>query len=158
MAPYLYDLCQFCPESAGNCLREVIKEKQNPYRKLHRSYPSTDTVCFNIYLVFHKVLPNCCTHSNKGAESSKPIHSFGLPRSSINPIPLFLTIMHDCFLLKTKEKKKYFNLIYWTFLPLKFYTFSWVPPFFPLLLGFHHSIRPASLLVRKFLHLHHNNA
>ncbi|CAH0390088.1 unnamed protein product [Bemisia tabaci] len=46
MAPYLYDLCQFCPESAGNCLREVIKEKQNPYRKLHRSYPSTDTLLF----------------------------------------------------------------------------------------------------------------
>uniref|UniRef100_A0A6M2DRW4 Putative nucleolar protein n=1 Tax=Xenopsylla cheopis TaxID=163159 RepID=A0A6M2DRW4_XENCH len=46
LTPYIYDLCQMNPANAYTCFMEVLKEKQQDFRKCKSSYPGLDTLIF----------------------------------------------------------------------------------------------------------------
>lgn len=51
LTPFLYDLAKMNPRETATCFQDVIKEKQEEFRKRSRQYPSLDT------LVFFKLVP-----------------------------------------------------------------------------------------------------
>lgn len=51
LTPFLYDLAKMNPTETATCFQDVIKEKQEEFRKRPRQYPSLDT------LVFFKLVP-----------------------------------------------------------------------------------------------------
>ncbi|XP_068084770.1 nucleolar protein 14 isoform X2 [Anabrus simplex] len=46
LAPHMYDLAHMNPVNAWRCVIEVLKEKQQQFRKHSRKYPSLDTLIF----------------------------------------------------------------------------------------------------------------
>lgn len=46
LVPHLYTLSQQHPMETSNCIKEVLKEKQESYRKRHKFYPNLDTIVF----------------------------------------------------------------------------------------------------------------
>ncbi|KAJ4450939.1 hypothetical protein ANN_02374 [Periplaneta americana] len=46
IAPHLYDLAHVVPDSAGHCMAEILKEKQQDFRARSSSFPGFDTLVF----------------------------------------------------------------------------------------------------------------
>lgn len=52
IAHHLYDLAQVSAENAKKCLVEVLKEKQDDFKRMRkRRYPGLDTVCYFYFFV-----------------------------------------------------------------------------------------------------------
>jgi hypothetical protein len=48
IVPHLYDLSQITPQNTGQCVAEVLKEKQQDFRAHCNSFPGLDTVCLRV--------------------------------------------------------------------------------------------------------------
>ena len=44
LAPFLFDLAKFFPQSAGKAISSVVQEKYDDYQKTSKIYPTLETV------------------------------------------------------------------------------------------------------------------
>lgn len=47
MVPSLFDIAQWCPDDAAQCIRHVLQEKQKEYRDTRKKFPGVETVRHN---------------------------------------------------------------------------------------------------------------